>query len=325
MTDMVSAFWIVGPGCGTIHTEPLTPPASGAVVVRALVSAISRGTESLVFQGRVPPDLYGIMRCPFQEGEFPGPVKYGYCMVGRVEQGPPDLTGRRVFCLHPHQDRFVVPADAVIPVPDAVPTDRAALAANLETAINILWDARPVVGARIAVVGAGTVGCLVAWLAGGLPGAAVELIDINPRRAGIAARLGVGFAAPDAAARDRDLVIHASGTPAGLATALDLAGFEAVVVEASWYGDRPVPAPLGAAFHPRRLQLISSQVGTVAPVQRPRWSPRDRLALALDLLRDDRLDGLLTGASRFADLPTTLARLAAEPGDDLCHLVRYDG
>ena len=296
--------------------------------VRALVSALSRGTESIVFLGRVPPALYADMRCPFQEGDFPGPVKYGYCMVGVVEAAPPtraDLLGRRVFCLHPHQDQFIVPADAVVPVPAQVPTERAALAANMETAVNILWDALPPVGSRIAVVGAGVVGCLTAWLAARLPGTEVELIDINPARAATAQALGVAFSLPDAAAGDRDLVIHVSGNPDGLVTALRLAGFESTVVEASWYGDRPVAVPLGAGFHPRRLRLISSQVGAVAPAMRPRWSHRDRLALALGLLDDPALDSLLTGSSMFADLTNTLARLAQAPGDQLCHLIRYGG
>jgi 2-desacetyl-2-hydroxyethyl bacteriochlorophyllide A dehydrogenase len=318
-----TAFWTVGPGRGELRQSILPPPAPGEVLVRALVSAVSRGTESLVFQGRVPSELSSIMRCPFQEGDFPAPVKYGYCMVGKVEAGPDHLLGRRVFCLHPHQDLFVVPADAVVPVPDAVPTDRAALAANMETAVNILWDAPPPVGGRIAVIGAGVVGCLTATLAAGVPGARVELIDINPARAAIAESLGVRFALPDAALGDCDIVIHASGNPAGLTTALALAGFEAIIVEASWYGTRPVAAPLGAAFHPRRLRLLSSQVGSVAPSMRPRWSYRDRLGLALDLLEDSRLDILLTGSSMFADLTNVFPGLTLYPGDELCHLIRY--
>ncbi|UEM03574.1 dehydrogenase [Skermanella rosea] len=324
-----TAFWIVAPGRGELREAALPAPGPGEVLVRAEVSAVSRGTESLVFQGRVPLELFDTMRCPFQEGDFPGPVKYGYCMVGMVERGPAALEGRRVFCLHPHQDRFVVPADAVVPVPDGVPADRAALAANMETAVNILWDALPPVGSRIAVIGAGVVGCLTAWLAARIPAARVELIDVNPARAAVAEALGVGFAPPETAARDCDIVIHASGNPDGLVTALDIAGFEATVVEASWYGTRPVAAPLGAAFHPRRLRLVSSQVGAVAPAMRPRWGYRDRMALALDLLKDSRPDILLTGSCLFADLTDIFPKLALTPGDQpaaqICHLVRYGG
>ncbi|ACJ00299.1 zinc-dependent alcohol dehydrogenase [Rhodospirillum centenum] len=317
------AFWIAAPGRGEVRTEPLPVPAPGQVLLRALAGAVSRGTESLVFHGRVPPALAAEMRCPFQAGDFPGPVKYGYSLVARVERGPPGLEGRRVFVLHPHQDRAVVPADACRPVPDAVPTDRAVLAANVETALNALWDGAALPGQRITVVGGGVVGCLAAWLAARLPGAEVELVDVEPARASVAARLGVPFREPDGAAGGRDLVLHASGTPEGLATALELAGTEATVVEASWYGDRPVPAPLGAGFHPKRLRLVSSQVGRVAPVQRPRWSPADRLDLALRLLEDPRPDALLDGETGFAELPVAMPRLAS--GRGLCHLIRYRG
>ena len=325
MTDGMHAraFWTVEPGRGEIRAAPLRSPGPGEVLVQALRSGISRGTESLVFRGLVPASQWTAMRCPFQEGEFPGPVKYGYASVGRVVSGPAELQGRRVFCLHPHQDRYVVPMDAVTPLPDAVSDSRGVLAANMETAVNGLWDATPRLGDRIAVVGAGVVGCIVAALAARLPGVRVELIDTDPRRAAVAARLGCAFAAPAEATGDADLVIHASGSPEGLATALGLAGFEATVLEMSWYGDRTVAAPLGEAFHARRLTLRSSQVGAVATAQRARWSHRRRMSLALDLLADPVFDVLLTGESPFEDLPATLARLANTPDGALCHVVTY--
>jgi 2-desacetyl-2-hydroxyethyl bacteriochlorophyllide A dehydrogenase len=319
------AFWTMTPGQGEIRTSPLRSPGATEVLVRTLASGISRGTECLVFNGRVPQSQHLAMRCPFQEGEFPGPVKYGYASVGLVENGPPHLLGQRVFCLHPHQDRYVVPADAVARVPDAVPTTRAVLAANMETAVNALWDATPRLGDRIAVIGAGVVGCLVAALAARVPGVRVELIDTDTRRAEIAALLGCIFATPERATRDADLVVHASGNPSGLTTALSLAEFEATVVEMSWYGDALVAAPLGEAFHSKRLRLQSSQVGAVATSQRARWDTRRRLALALQLLVDPAFDTLLTGRSAFEELPSTLARLAASPDGTLCHVVTYAG
>jgi threonine dehydrogenase-like Zn-dependent dehydrogenase len=296
----------------------------GQLRIRALVSAVSRGTESLVFRGRVPASQYEAMRCPHQEGDFPGPVKYGYASVGRVEAGPPALVGRRVFCLYPHQDLYNVPAGAVALVPDDLPDARAALAANMETAVNGLWDAAPRLGDRIAVVGAGAVGCLVASLAARLPGTMVELIDIDASRRALAVALGCRFAAPDDASGDADLVIHASGSASGLATALRLAGFEATVIEMSWYGDGAVAAPLGEAFPSRRLTLRSSQVGAVAAAQRPRWNHARRMALALALLADPVYDRLIGATSRFAELPATMARLAAAPAGTLCHIVAYD-
>ena len=323
-TNESRAFWIVAPGRGEIRAERLDAHAPVVdVVVRALYSVISRGTEALVFNGSVPVSEYARMRAPFQAGEFPGPVKYGYASVGEVEQGPAELTGRHVFVLHPHQTRYVVPADAVHVLPEHVPPARAVLAANLETAINVIWDAQPQVGDRVSVVGAGTVGCLIAWLAARIPGCQVELVDVNPHRAAVARALGANFAAPAAATEDADLVVHASGSPEGLARACALAAFEATIVEASWYGNRVVPLALGEAFHARRLTLKSSQVGAVAASQRARWDTRRRMQLALSLLVDPVLDVLITGESAFEDLPATMAALATSPGNTLCHRIKY--
>jgi len=314
---------VTAAGRGEIRGEALGTPSAGEVVVEALYSGISRGTEALVFGGRVPRSEWSRMRAPFQSGGFPAPVKYGYSCVGRVVGGPDALRGRTVFVLHPHQTRFIVPGAAVHVVPDGIPPGRAVLAANLETALNGVWDARPHVGDRIAVIGAGTVGCLAAWLASRIPGCDVELVDINPRRAEVARAVGVRFAEPAVAARDADLVIHASGAPAGLELALQLAGVEATIVELSWFGDETVSLPLGGAFHARRLTIAASQVGRVAPAQRPRWDSRRRMDLALALLQDPALDSLITGESAFESLPDVMARLTQSPGDELCHRVRY--
>jgi 2-desacetyl-2-hydroxyethyl bacteriochlorophyllide A dehydrogenase len=318
-----SAFWVTAAGEGKLLGETLTEPAAHEVLVRTLYSAVSRGTEALVFRGEVPASEYTRMRAPFQQGDFPAPVKYGYINVGEVERGPASLRGERVFCLYPHQTRYVVPAEAVIPLPPGVPPARAVLAANMETAVNALWDLAPRVGDRVAVVGGGAVGCLCARLAAQIPGCRVELVDVNPRRAAIAAQLGVEFAVPDVAAPDADAVIHCSGTAPGLATALRLAGFEARVLELSWYGTRAIALPLGEAFHARRLQLISSQVGSVAAAQRARWSHRRRLGLALGLLEDAALDVLITDESPFASLPEVLAGLSNGPGETICHRIAY--
>jgi len=294
------------------------------VLVRTLYSGISRGTESLVFQGRVPEAERHRMRAPFQSGDFPAPVKYGYASVGVVEAGAAELAGKQVFCLHPHQTRYVVPAAAVHPLPPGLPPARAVLAANVETAINGAWDAAIRAGDRVRVIGAGVVGCVVAWLAARTPGCDVELVDLQPARATIAAALGVPFATPEAASGEADVVIHASGAPEGLALALRLAAFEATVLEMSWYGDRMVPLPLGAAFHSRRLTLRSSQVGAVATAQRARWDYARRMGLALRLLAAaPELDALLSGEDGFEALPELMPRLAAAPGATLCHRIRY--
>ncbi|WNM38122.1 dehydrogenase [Micromonospora halotolerans] len=323
MTGEARAFWLRAPGEGELRPVALDPPGPGEVLVRARYSGVSRGTETLVFTGRVPADQHAAMRAPFQEGDFPAPVKYGYLSVGTVEAGPAELRGRTVFCLHPHQTAYVVPADAVVVVPDQVPAARAVLAGTVETAVNALWDAAPLVGDRVSVVGGGMVGCCVAAVLARFPGVRVELVDADPARAAVAAALGVDFALPADAAGDRDLVVHASATADGLQRALELLRPERTVLELSWYGDRPVTLALGGAFHSKRLGIRSSQVGTVSPRRADR-SYADRLAVALDLLADPAFDALLTGRSRFADLPDVLDRLASGRLPALCHLITYD-
>lgn len=326
MTDLdptASALWYAAAGRAELRAEPLAVPGEGEAVVRALASGISRGTEALVFSGRVPESEFDRMRGPAMGGAFPFPVKYGYQMVGEVEAGPAALVGRRVFALHPHQSRFVLPAASLTPLPDGLPTARAVLAANMETALNALWDSGAGPADRIAVVGGGVVGALVAFLAGGLPGAEVTLVDVDPSRAALARTLGVGFAAPEAAPGERDVVFHTSATAAGLATAIGLAGLEAAVVELSWYGAAPVAVPLGGAFHSRRLRLVGSQVGRVAPSRAARWAYADRLAAALRLLADPRLDALLAPPVAFADLPERLPSILAPGSGVLCQVVVY--
>jgi threonine dehydrogenase-like Zn-dependent dehydrogenase len=317
------AFWLRAPGEGEIRSVAIPRPGPDDVEVRTLYSGVSRGTETLVFRGGVPESQFSAMRAPFQDGEFPAPVKYGYLSVGVVEHGPPALLGRTVFCLYPHQTRYVVPAAAVTPIPDGMPAARAVLAGTVETAVNVLWDAAPLVGDRIAVVGAGMVGCSVAALLARFPGVSVELVDIDPARAAVAEALGVGFASPEDAAGECDLVVHASATEAGLARSLELLAYEGEVIEMSWYGDRPVRVPLGESFHSRRLTVRSSQVGAVAPARRARRSFRDRLTLALRLLADPVFDALVTDERRFEDLPRLMPDLTGGELPGLCVRVVY--
>lgn len=319
-----TALWYVAPGRAELRPAALAVPGAeiGGIAVTTLFSAISRGTERLVSEGRVPDSERERMRAPLQEGEFPFPVKYGYCCVGTVEAGPSALLGRTVFVLHPHQDRFVAPEAFVSPVPDGVPPRRAVLAANMETALNAVWDSGAGPADRIVVVGGGVVGLLIAWLCARLPGAEVTLVDPDASRSGMAAALGVAWREGDPPG-DADAVFHASASPAGLATAIACAGKEATVVEASWYGERVVPAPLGGAFHSRRLRLVSSQVGEVSPSRRPRWTHARRMHAALSLLADPALDALLTEEVAFGDLPAAVPRILAAGAPGLVTVVRY--
>jgi NADPH:quinone reductase-like Zn-dependent oxidoreductase len=318
------AFWVRAPGVGEIRPVLLPEVGPTDVLVRTLHSGISRGTESIVFAGRVPTTEYARMRAPFQEGEFPGPVKYGYLNVGVVECGPADLLGRTVFCLYPHQTAYVVPADTVTVIPDGVPAPRAVLAGTVETAVNALWDAAPLVGDRVAVVGAGMVGCCVARLLACFPAVQVTLVDVDPARAPTAQGLGVAFAAPLDAPHDCDLVVHASATAAGLQLALELLRPEATVLDLSWYGDTPVALQLGGAFHSSRLTVRSSQVGMVSPARRASRTAADRLSLALDLLRDDAFDAVLAGPTPFHELPHLMNALAAGEMSGGCHTISYE-
>jgi threonine dehydrogenase-like Zn-dependent dehydrogenase len=322
--DLARAFWLREPGAGEIRAVRLRDPGPDDVVVRTLHSGISRGTETLVFRGGVPQSQREAMRAPFQDGDFPGPVKYGYLNVGVVEHGPARLLGRTVFCLYPHQTAYVVPADAVVPVPDDVPARRAVLAGTVETAINALWDVPPMLGDRVTVVGAGMVGCCVARLLARFPGTDVELVDVDATRAPVAAALGARFVGPRDATGERDLVVHASATAAGLQLSLDLLRVEGTVLELSWYGDGAVTLSLGGNFHSRRLRLRAGQVGMVAQARRGSRTSRDRLVLALDLLRDPAFDALLTGSSSFEELPAVMARLVDGQPGTLCHTIAYD-
>jgi threonine dehydrogenase-like Zn-dependent dehydrogenase len=323
MDPEASAYWLREPGLGELRAVVLPRPGPDEALVRTTWTGISRGTEALVFRGGVPRSQWSQMRAPYQDGDFPGPVKYGYLNVGVVEDGPASLRGRTVFCLYPHQTAYVVPADALTLVPDDVPAERAVLTGTVETALNALWDAAPLLGDRVAVVGAGMVGCCVARLLQRIPGVDVTLVDVDPARAPVADALGVRFARPDDAPDGLDLVVHASATSAGLQRSLDLLGFEGTVVDLSWYGDHETSLSLGGAFHSRRLSVVSSQVGTVAQARRARRTPAERRATAVDLLRDPAFDALLSGRSAFADLPAVMAKLADGSLPALCHTIRY--
>ena len=314
---MARAFWTIERGSGEIRDETLPAAEADRMLVRTLASGVSRGTEALVFAGRVPISQYTAMRAPLMGGQFPFPVKYGYSAVGRGSDG------RRVFVLHPHQDVFLAPAAMCIAVPDAVPTRRAVLAANMETAVNLVWDAAPLVGERMLVIGAGVVGLLTASLLARIPAARVTVVDIDPAREVLARHLGCDFAAPKQAPREQELVVHTSASEAGLRRALECAAFEARVIEASWFGDHAPTVPLGEAFHVRRLRLIAAQVGAIAPAMRGRRSHADRLALALELLADPAYDALLDGPTRFEDMPGAMPRILAPGG--LCHVITYGG
>jgi hypothetical protein len=323
--DRWTAYWTMAPRHGVLRTEPARAPRENEALVRSICSGISHGTEMLVHAGNVPPEVADSMRAPFQAGNWPGPVKYGYLSVGLVEEGPAHLKGRRVFCLHPHQDRYVVPASALTPVPDEVPSDRAVLAGTVETGINALWDAAPRIGDRVAVVGAGMVGGIIAALLRTFPLERLQLVDVNPARSVLADAINVKLVHPNDAAAENDLVFHCSASESGLARSLQLLGNEAELIELSWYGMNQPRVPLGATFHSRRLTIKASQVGAVAASRRARRTPGDRLALAMRLLEDPIFDTFITGHAPFGALPQIMESIFNGDAETLCQVIDYPG
>ena len=318
-----TAYWTVGPEQGELRSEDLPAPGPGEALVRTLYSGISKGTELVVHRASVPECVANAMAAPNQEGSFPYPVKFGYLTVGVVEDGPEGWAGKTVFCLYPHQDRFIVPVEALTIIPDGVPARRAVLTGTVETAINGLWEAGPRLGDRVAVIGAGLVGGMVAKLLAGFPLARLQLIDVDPAKRAFADALGVDFSHPDDALPDCDIVIHCSASQEGLQRSLQLVGDDGDIIEMSWYADRKISLPLGEDFHARRLSIRASQVGVVARARRHRRTNAERLALAVSLLQDPVFDVFLTGSSTFAELPGVVQRLADGNLDALCHVIEY--
>ncbi len=322
-THVARALWHIAPGLSRLQVETLLPVHDGLVRVETLFSGISRGTERLVVGGAVPESEWQTMRAPMQDGEFSFPIKYGYCAAGRVADGPADLVGRTVFCLHPHQDQFVVRSDQLALVPDGIPARRATLAANAETALNAIWDSGVSVGDRVAVIGAGVVGLLVGDVAARKAGCEVILVDVNPGRRQIAEAFGLKFCEPNEIPLDCDCVFHTTASGQGLATAINAAGFEATVVEMSWYGAQEVAVALGGAFHSKRLRLISSQVANMSPSKRARWDHRRRLQAALTVLDAPHLDILVANDIAFEEVADKIGDILTIDNLDLPPVIRY--
>ena len=317
------ALWYTSKDRVDLRPVEVAPPADNEVAIRALYSGLSRGTERLVLQGLVPASERTRMRCPRQDGTFPFPVKYGYALVGVVEAGPADRIGQTVFALNPHQERATILAADAHPLPAGLPARRAVLSANMETALTAIWDGGVAPGDKVLVVGGGVIGLLSAALAARIAGTEVTVVDIDPARADLARRLGAAFALPDGAPHDQDVAIHASASQEGLRLALDRAGREASVVEASWYGDRAVTLSLGESFHSRRLRIVSSQVGALPAHRAARWSHARRLRKAMAILADDAFDGLIGDEIPFADAPAAVPRALLDGGGPMT-VLKYD-
>ncbi|MDR6688949.1 threonine dehydrogenase-like Zn-dependent dehydrogenase [Arthrobacter sp. 1088] len=316
------AYWVTESGHGELRPEAIPTPGPKEALVRTLYSGVSRGTERVVHEGRVPERVADLMHAPHQEGDFPGPVKYGYLSVGVVEQGPDNWTGKTVFSLHPHQDFYVVPTSQLTAIPEGVPARRAVLTGIVEVAINALWEAGPRLGDRVAVVGGGLVGGVLATILRKYPLGRLQLVDADADKRSLAEKLNIDFALPDEAENDCDIVFHCSASNEGLKLSLQLAGDDSDVIELSWFADKEVSLPLGEDFHARRLTIRSSQVGAVALPRRHRRTNAQRLQLAAATLKDPLFDAFLSSECQFQNLPITLVKLFEKPGG-FCHVVAY--
>ena len=325
---MARSLWYTAPHTVEIRSERLPTTPQGSLTIETHYSAISRGTEQLIWNGAIGESEWQRMRAPFQDGDFPFPVKYGYSAAGTVVDGPSEWIGVNTFALFPHQDVFTLPADRVTRLPEAIPLQRATLAANIETALNAIWDSGAGPADKIVIIGAGIVGLLLTYLAARMPGTTVVVVDVAPARRAIVEAMGATFVAAntnlaDTLGDDADVVFHTSASQPGLTTAINACGFEATLVELSWYGSTAINVNLGGAFHSKRLRLISSQVGHVAASRRARWSHARRLQAAAALLDDDILDQLVGDSIPFDQLPTQMADIFDKSGGGLAPIIAY--
>ncbi|HEY1298425.1 MAG TPA: zinc-binding alcohol dehydrogenase [Chloroflexota bacterium] len=286
---VVRSLWFAGPHQVELRTEAELPLGATDVRIQTLASAISHGTEMLVFRGQVPDDLG--LDLPTLRGSFGFPIKYGYASVGRVTETGPQVSavdvGDRVFVHHPHQTEYVVPETMPIRLPAGLNPELGVFLANVETAINVVLDAAPRLAERVIVFGQGVVGLLITQLLRHTGVAHITAVDGIARRRQLATEVGADTVLTpgvDVAGLDCDLAIEVSGNPAALDQALASVAFGATVVVCSWYGTKPVPLTLGGPFHRRRLRVVSSQVSTIDAGLQPRWSRERRLAVACDLL-----------------------------------------
>jgi 2-desacetyl-2-hydroxyethyl bacteriochlorophyllide A dehydrogenase len=330
---VAAAVWFPRARSVELRTEELSEPGPDEVRVRAALSAISHGTEMLVYRGEVDADL--ALDLPTLVGGYGFPLKYGYASVGHAIAVGPDVRGVRegdlVFALHPHQDEYVVPQSLVRPLPRGIAPEQGVFLANIETAINVVLDAKPRLGEVVAVFGQGVVGLLVTQLLR-RSGTRVVAVEPSPLRRSFAERCGAEAAiAPGDRAlvreftsgRGADIAIEASGSPSALQEAIDCVAPEGTVVVCSWYGDKPVPLVLGGNFHRGRVRVISSQVGRIDPSLAPRWDRERRMELATELLGDLVLADLITHRIPFARAAEAYALLDGRAAETVQVVLDY--
>jgi 2-desacetyl-2-hydroxyethyl bacteriochlorophyllide A dehydrogenase len=317
------SLWFEEAGKAVFREDELPDLRKGWCCIDTSYSAISPGTERLVFLGDVPNDLFSQMKTAYMGGDFAFPLKYGYSLVGRIIDGSFERIGQTVHILHPHQNRCVVREEDAFPVPDDIPSKRATLASNMETAVNAVWDSGLTIGERALVVGFGIVGSLVARLLSFFPGVEVTITDNNPLKLSLAEKMEFDVQSPDNKSNAFDVAFHASGDPNGLQSAIDSVGFEGRVVELSWYGKKEVSLNLGGSFHSMRKKILSSQVSSIPPQFRSKWDFNKRKSLVFEFLARDVFDTHITHSYPFDDLVRVFDDLKTPPTEGLSYLVVY--
>jgi 2-desacetyl-2-hydroxyethyl bacteriochlorophyllide A dehydrogenase len=340
------ALYFTAPYRVAVQEAHVPCPAADQVLVQTLVSAISPGTELLIYRGQAPSDIPVDETIPALAGAFGFPLAYGYAAVGQVIAVGSGVAqtwqGRCVFAFHPHASHFLASPDALLPVPAALSPEAAAFLPNMETAVNFLMDGQPLIGERVVVFGQGVVGLLTTALLARLPLARLVTLDRYARRRDYSLRLGAHASldpeGADALAHlhacldeasppggEADLTYELSGNPLALDQAIATTGFNGRVVIGSWYGQKQAPLNLGGRFHRSRIHLISSQVSTIAPQWTGRWTKPRRLQVAWQMLQQVRPAQLITHRFPIAEAAAAYALLDQHPEDALQVLLTYEG
>lgn len=294
-TDTTPALqlWFTAPHRVEVREAALPAPAPEQVLVKTRYSAVSTGTELLAYRGQLPCAiaLDSSLKALQQPSDYP--LQYGYACVGEVQQTgsavDPSWNGRQVFSFQPHASHFLAHPDELKTVPDGLPAQAAVFLPNMETAVNLVQDGRPLIGERVVVLGQGIVGLLLTALLARHPLGSLVAVEGRPERQELARRLGANMVvSPEeaaGAATGADLIYEVSGQPEALNLAIDLSGYASRIVIGSWYGSKAAPVDLGGAAHRNRLQLITSQVSTVDPALSGRWDKERRFGLVWEMIR----------------------------------------
>lgn len=320
------SLWFKNQFHAVMETEmlPVLPPnkKKNSCLIKTLFTAISPGTEYLVYSGGVPKKLYVEMRCPYMGGDFSFPIKYGYSLVGQVLDGPTSLKGKLIHTLHPHQDYARISAEDVYVIPDGISPQRATLASNMETALNAIWDSGVNIGDKVLIVGFGIIGSLIARILSFIPQVEVDVLDVQPAKITLIEQLGFSIYKEEKE-KKYDLAFHTSGSGPGLQTSINNVGLEGKIIETSWYGDKEVNLCLGETFHSQRKLIISSQVSHLPACKSARWDYKRRKEVVFQLLLHPEFDAHITHTIAFHNLPKLFQSLKKNRCQELSYLVYY--